>query len=66
MEAGPGGALVHVSEVDELKLRRIFGAVILIDFTLFLVQFAAAPAIPYFSPKTGWCRSSVCWRCSSC
>ena len=47
-EAGLGAALVQAPEVDELKLRRIFGAVILIDVTLFLVQVAAAPAIAYF------------------
>lgn len=47
-EAGLGTALIQAPDVDELKLRRIFGAVILIDAALFLLQFAAAPAIAHF------------------
>ena len=47
-EAGLGSALVQAPELDDLTLRRIFGAVILIDFALFALQFAAAPAIAHF------------------
>ena len=47
-EAGLGYAIVQVPELDALKLRRIFGAVILIDLALFLLQVAAAPAIAHF------------------
>lgn len=47
-EAGLGAALIQAPEVDDLKLRRIFGAVILIDAALFLLQFVAAPAIAHF------------------
>lgn len=47
-EAGLGAALIQAPEVDDLKLRRIFGAVILIDSALFVLQFAAAPAIAQF------------------
>lgn len=44
-EVGLGAALVQAPELDEGKLRQIFGAVILIDSTLFLVLFASAPFI---------------------
>jgi teichuronic acid exporter len=47
-EAGLGPALIQTADLDELKLRRIFGAVILIDLALFVLQFAAAPAIAHF------------------
>jgi O-antigen/teichoic acid export membrane protein len=47
-EAGLDTALVQASDVDEHKLRGIFGAVILIDFALFAFLFVAAPAIAYF------------------
>jgi len=46
-EAGLGAALIQAPEVDDLTLRRIFGAVIVIDAGLFALQFAAAPAIAY-------------------
>jgi teichuronic acid exporter len=47
-EAGLRAALVQAPHLDELKLRRVFGAVILIAFGLFLVQLLAAPAIAHF------------------
>jgi len=47
-EAGLGAALVQAHEVDELTLRRIFGAAILINVALFVLQFAAAPLIAGF------------------
>ena len=47
-EAGLGLALVQAGRVDEATLRRIFGAVIAIDCALFIVQFAASPAIAHF------------------
>lgn len=47
-EAGLGMAIVQQQSMDESELRRVFGAVILIDGLLFLVQFAAAPAIAFF------------------
>ena len=47
-EAGLGSALIQAPQVDDLTLRRIFGAVIMIDTGLFALQFAAAPAIAYF------------------
>ncbi len=47
-EAGLGAALIQALEVDELKLRRIFGATILIDVGLFMLQIAAAPLIAGF------------------
>jgi O-antigen/teichoic acid export membrane protein len=47
-EAGLDTALVQASNVDEHKLRGIFGAVILIDFSLFAFLVVAAPAIAYF------------------
>lgn len=47
-EAGLGPALVQMQELDDLKVRRIFGAVILIDLALFALQFAAAPLIARF------------------
>ena len=47
-EAGLGQALVQAPAMDDLQLKRIFGAIILVDFTLFAVQFAAAPLIATF------------------
>jgi O-antigen/teichoic acid export membrane protein len=47
-EAGLGPALIQAPQVDDLTLRRIFGAVIMIDSGLFALQFAAAPAIAHF------------------
>jgi O-antigen/teichoic acid export membrane protein len=47
-EAGLGPALIQAPQVDEHTLRRIFGAVIVIDASLFAAQFAAAPAIAHF------------------
>lgn len=47
-EAGLGTALVQALNVDQLKLRRIFGAAILIGVALFVFQFAAAPLIAGF------------------
>lgn len=47
-EAGLGAALVQASEVDNLKLRGIFGAVILVHSSLFVLLVAAAPAIAQF------------------
>lgn len=46
-QAGLGTALVQAPEVDDRMLRRIFGAVILINSALFLLQYAAAPAIAH-------------------
>jgi teichuronic acid exporter len=47
-EAGLGAALIQAREVDELTLRRIFGAAIVIHLVLFVLQFAAAPLIAAF------------------
>ena len=47
-EAGLGAALVQAPELDDLKLRRVFGAVVLINSALFVLQIAAAPAIAHF------------------
>lgn len=47
-EAGLGAAVVQGPEMNEQMLRRIFGAVMLIDGLLFLLQFIAAPAIAGF------------------
>jgi O-antigen/teichoic acid export membrane protein len=47
-EAGLGPALIQAPQVDDDTLRRIFGAVILIDTGLCALQFAAAPAIAFF------------------
>lgn len=47
-EAGLGAALVQAPEVDNLKLRGIFGAVILVHSALFVLLVAAAPAIAQF------------------
>jgi O-antigen/teichoic acid export membrane protein len=47
-EAGLGAALVQAPELDDLKLRGIFGAVILVHSALFLLLVAAAPAIAQF------------------
>jgi teichuronic acid exporter len=47
-EAGLGPALIQARELGELTLRRVFGAVILIDLALFALQVAAAPLIADF------------------
>ena len=47
-EAGLSAALVQAPTVDELTLRRIFGAAILVNCVLFVLQFAAAPLIAGF------------------
>jgi teichuronic acid exporter len=47
-EAGLSAALIQARDVDELTLRRIFGAAIMINLTLFVLQFAAAPLIARF------------------
>lgn len=47
-EAGLGPALVQARELDESTLRRSFGAVVIINFTLFAIQFAAAPLVARF------------------
>lgn len=47
-EAALGAALVQAPQLDDLKLRRAFGAVILIAGGLFLAQLIAAPAIAHF------------------
>lgn len=47
-EAGLGAALVQAPEVDNLKLQGLFGAVILVHSTLFVLLVAAAPAIARF------------------
>jgi len=47
-EAGLNAALMQAPELDEGKLRAAFAAVILVDWALFLVQLAAAPAIAHF------------------
>jgi teichuronic acid exporter len=47
-EAGLGAALVQAKELDETMLRRVFGALIVLDGTLFLVQFALAPLAAQF------------------
>lgn len=47
-EAGLGSTLVQLPELDDLTLRRTFGAVILIDLALFALQFAAAPLVARF------------------
>jgi O-antigen/teichoic acid export membrane protein len=47
-EGGLGAALVQAPEVDNLKLRSIFGAAILIHSALFVLLVAAAPAIAQF------------------
>lgn len=46
-EAGLGPALIQARNVDEITLRRIFGAVIAIDLLLFSVQVAAAPLVSH-------------------
>lgn len=47
-QAGLGTAIVQAREMDEGKLRRVLGLVMLINAFLFLVQYAAAPAIARF------------------
>jgi O-antigen/teichoic acid export membrane protein len=47
-EAGLGAALVQAPEVDDLKLRGVFGAVILVHSALFVLLVAAAPTIAQF------------------
>ena len=47
-EAALGAALIQTPELNEWKLRRAFGAVILIAGGLFLAQLIAAPAIAHF------------------
>lgn len=47
-EAGLGAALIQAPNVDELTLRRIFGAAVVIHCVLFALQFAAAPVIAGF------------------
>src|ERR1700674_3112115 len=47
-EGGLGLAVIQARELGDAELRRIFGAVILIDLTLFVLQFAAAPVIAMF------------------
>jgi O-antigen/teichoic acid export membrane protein len=47
-EAGLGTALIQAPVLNEDKLRRIFGAVILVDVALFALQIAAAPLVAWF------------------
>jgi O-antigen/teichoic acid export membrane protein len=47
-EAGLGQALVQAPQVDELSLRRAFGAVIVINCVLFAICFAAANPVAHF------------------
>jgi len=47
-EAGLGAALVQAPKVDDLELRSIFGAVILVHCALFVLLVAAAPLIARF------------------
>jgi teichuronic acid exporter len=42
-EAGLGAALVQAPRLDETTLRRVFGAIIVIDCALFALQVAVAP-----------------------
>ncbi len=46
-EAGFGAAVVQAPQLDDTKLRRIFGAVILIDLALFALQVADAAGRPF-------------------
>jgi O-antigen/teichoic acid export membrane protein len=46
-EAGLGPAMIQARNVDEVTLRRIFGAVIAIDSLLFLIQVSAAPLVAH-------------------
>ncbi len=47
-DAGLDAAVVQASEVDENKLRKIFGAVIVVDFALFASLVIVAPAVADF------------------
>lgn len=47
-EGGLGTALVQARDVDDSRMRSIFGAVILINSALFILLVAAAPAIAAF------------------
>jgi teichuronic acid exporter len=47
-EAGFGAALIQAPELDEEKLRRVFGALIVINGSVFLLQVALAPFIAQF------------------
>jgi teichuronic acid exporter len=47
-EAGLGTALVQLRDPSEVILRRVFGAIVVVDLSLFLFQMAAAPAIAGF------------------
>lgn len=47
-DIGLGQALVQTNKLDENRLGQIFGAIIIIDVALFLVQFSVAPIIATF------------------
>jgi len=47
-EAGLGAALVQAPKADEPNLRAIFAAIVLVDFALFALLIASAPAIAHF------------------
>jgi O-antigen/teichoic acid export membrane protein len=44
-EAGLGPALMQAPKLDDPTLRRIFGVVILVNCTLFALQFGTAPLV---------------------
>ena len=47
-EAGLGPALMQAPKLDDQTLRRIFGVVILVNCTLFALQFGTAPLVAKF------------------
>ncbi|NRF66520.1 lipopolysaccharide biosynthesis protein [Aquincola sp. S2] len=47
-DIGLGQALVQVDRLDEDRVRQVFGAIIVVDCLLFLLQFGAAPLIADF------------------
>lgn len=47
-EAGLGTAVIQASHLDQTRLQRVFGAVIVIDLVLFVLLVAAAPAVAAF------------------
>jgi len=47
-EFGVGAAAIQASEMDDAKLRMIFGLVIVVNTALFLLLFLAAPLVGWF------------------
>ena len=47
-EFGVGAAAIQASEMDDAKLRMIFGLVIVVNAALFLLLFLAAPLVGWF------------------